>query len=308
MPCYEVLVGGRVGQGSAHLAYQVAVVPAKNVPALVADVLGAVQLHSLGQAEKEQITDTAARYSHVPTIEQGPQFYQDFGSMEDFSLAGRGPGECGAGVLDVVELDVAQARQALKRATGASDAKSKSESIYEAIVATARALLITRGLEPKKDREIFAAFDEHLIQPGWVSQQTKDLLDQALDYRLGDVNDISPLAESVERILVRVEELFRSLDANLNFRVEPVSKNPPEEGLLKDNEYIIDLRGVECPLNFVKAKLELEKIAVGEVLEVLLGDGEPVANVPASFTEQGQEVLNVVRDGEHFRVKVRKRS
>ena len=69
---------------------------------------------------------------------------------------------------------------------------------------------------------------------------------------------------------------------------------------------MIDLRGVECPLNFVKAKLELEKIAVGEVLEVLLDDGEPVANVPASFTEQGQEVLNVAKDGEHFRVKVRR--
>ena len=77
---------------------------------------------------------------------------------------------------------------------------------------------------------------------------------------------------------------------------------------LKDNEHVIDLRGVECPLNFVKAKLALEKIDLGQVLEVLLDAGEPVANVPASFTEQGQEVLNVAKDGEHFRVKVRKRN
>ena len=308
MPCYEVLVGGRVGQGSAHLADQVAVVPAKNVPALVSDVLDAVQLQPLGQAGKEQITKIAAKYSHIPAIEQDPQFYRDFGSTEDFSLAGRGPGECGAGVMDVIRLDIDQAKQALKRASGTSDTKSRSESIYEAIVATARALLITRGLEPKKDREIFAAFDEHLIQPGWISQETKDLLDQALDYRLGDIDDISTLAESVGRMLARIEELFHSLDANLNFRVEPVFKKLPEGKPLKDNEHMIDLRGVQCPLNFVKAKLELEKIAIGEVLEVLLNDGEPVANVPASFTEQGQEVLNVAKYGEHFRVKVRKRN
>jgi TusA-related sulfurtransferase len=52
----------------------------------------------------------------------------------------------------------------------------------------------------------------------------------------------------------------------------------------------------------------MEKIAVGEVLEVLLDDGEPVTNVPASFTEQGDEVLNVSKEGEHFRLKIRKKN
>ena len=67
-----------------------------------------------------------------------------------------------------------------------------------------------------------------------------------------------------------------------------------------------DLRGVGCPLNFVKAKLELEKIAVGEVLEVLLDAGEPVRNVPESFVQQGQNVLEVKESGDHFTVKVRR--
>ena len=38
----------------------------------------------------------------------------------------------------------------------------------------------------------------------------------------------------------------------------------------------IDLRGVSCPTNFVKAKLALEMIDTGEVVEFLLDDGEPV--------------------------------
>jgi tRNA 2-thiouridine synthesizing protein A len=67
------------------------------------------------------------------------------------------------------------------------------------------------------------------------------------------------------------------------------------------------LRGVACPLNFVKAKLELEKIEVGAVLDVLLDEGEPVRNVPVSFADQGQEVVEVKDIGGHFRVKVRRK-
>jgi len=36
-------------------------------------------------------------------------------------------------------------------------------------------------------------------------------------------------------------------------------------------------------MNFVKAKLKLENIKVGEMLEVVLDDGQPIQNVPASF-------------------------
>ena len=306
VPCYAVMVGGQAAEGGARLAEQVGLVPAKNVPALVSDVLGVVQ--PLGQAGQDKITEIATKYSHIPTIEQQPDFYRDFGSTEHFSLAGRGPGECGAGVMDVIRLDIEQAKQLLESVKDADDGKTKSEAIYEAIVAAARSLLITRGLEPKKDREIFSAFDEHLVQPGWVLQETKGLLDKALDYRLGDTGDISHVQESVSQMLARVEELFRSLDANLNFRVEPISKRLSDEKSVKDSEHSIDLRGVGCPLNFVKAKLELEKIEVGQVLEILLDAGEPVANVPVSFTEQGQEIAEITEADGHFHVKVRKRN
>jgi tRNA 2-thiouridine synthesizing protein A len=42
------------------------------------------------------------------------------------------------------------------------------------------------------------------------------------------------------------------------------------------------------------------------VLEILLDDGEPVRNVPASFADQGEEVLNVSSENSHFRVRVKK--
>jgi len=55
----------------------------------------------------------------------------------------------------------------------------------------------------------------------------------------------------------------------------------------------IDLRGVCCPTNFVKAKLALEMIDAGEVVEFLLDDGEPVKNVPRALKDEGHKLLNL---------------
>ena len=55
----------------------------------------------------------------------------------------------------------------------------------------------------------------------------------------------------------------------------------------------IDLRGVSCPLNYVKTKLKLEELEPGNVLEVLLDDGEPIMNVPRSAREDGNKILEV---------------
>lgn len=55
----------------------------------------------------------------------------------------------------------------------------------------------------------------------------------------------------------------------------------------------IDLRGVSCPTNFVKAKLALELISTGEKIEFLLDDGEPVKNVPRSLKAEGHKLLGL---------------
>ncbi len=55
----------------------------------------------------------------------------------------------------------------------------------------------------------------------------------------------------------------------------------------------LDLRGVLCPMNFVKTKLHLEEMEEGQVLEVILDDGEPIRNVPRSLKEDGHKILKV---------------
>lgn len=57
--------------------------------------------------------------------------------------------------------------------------------------------------------------------------------------------------------------------------------------------HTLDITKEHCPMTFVKTKIKLAQIAEGDILEVILLEGEPLKNVPKSATEQGYNVLDV---------------
>lgn len=52
----------------------------------------------------------------------------------------------------------------------------------------------------------------------------------------------------------------------------------------------LDVTGLTCPMTWVKAKLELERMAPGEELAVRCREGEALENVPRSAREAGHAV------------------
>lgn len=52
----------------------------------------------------------------------------------------------------------------------------------------------------------------------------------------------------------------------------------------------IDLRGMPCPLNFVRTKLKLQQMPTGSLLEVWLDAGEPIEQVPDSLKMAGYPI------------------
>jgi tRNA 2-thiouridine synthesizing protein A len=71
--------------------------------------------------------------------------------------------------------------------------------------------------------------------------------------------------------------------------------------------HVVDLRGVSCPTNFVKAKLALEELENGAVVQILLDDGEPVKNVPRSLKADGHKLLGLKQtDDGHYILELEK--
>jgi sulfite reductase (ferredoxin) len=67
--------------------------------------------------------------------------------------------------------------------------------------------------------------------------------------------------------------------------------NTKDEKPFRAADKFKDYRGLACPINFVKVKLDLAAMKAGETLEVLLDDGPPIENVPRSVKELGDTVL-----------------
>ena len=68
------------------------------------------------------------------------------------------------------------------------------------------------------------------------------------------------------------------------------------EGVAPDKS--INIKGPVCPYTFVKAKLAIESMDVGQVLEILLDYEEASRSIPKSMEDHGQKVLKVEKINE----------
>lgn len=68
----------------------------------------------------------------------------------------------------------------------------------------------------------------------------------------------------------------------------------------------LDLRGINCPMNWVRIRLALEEREEGEKIEVLLDEGEPLHNVPRNLRDEGHKLLKVKDEGGYFRLLIQR--
>lgn len=325
VPSYKVVLGARNTDEGFRLGSIVGTTPARDVPRLLADLLAEFAQRRTGNETFADYVDRIGLehfqalvdlHAHVPAYDEAPEYYRDWGSDTDFSLAGRGAGECGAGVFEIVQQDLVTARKAL-----AQSGEDAADGLYSALLAGVRALLITRGVETQAPDQIFKEFETHFIDTGLVGEGGRGLLARARGYLQGWTSAFDGQRDGIHALLERIELLYRSMDGNLQFHPpeathrsgDAADSNEPsasaaqasaEDRGITDE---LDLRGVACPLNFVKAKLKLETLNVGDTLAVTLDAGEPIRNVPASFQDEGQDVLETKDLGDgHWRMVVRK--
>ncbi|MBC8228953.1 sulfurtransferase TusA family protein [bacterium] len=311
VPFYKILLGGRVKEGETKLAQEVGIVPARNVPHVLKKFLKASSekvgeydnvydyLQKEGKLLMEQLIE---EHAYVPPYEEDATFYQDFGKDEDFTLAGIGKGECGAGVLDLIDTDLEDAQRKLILAEEQNyDVQILSEVLHLSV----RALLVVRGIEPRSSEEAADSFKKEFVHTNIAAEKFKDLKEKFLD--LKDVTrdeEKKELFTYAKEFHQEVQEVYCSMDSSFNFPQKGASEEEKEEREVTPE--VLDLKGTACPINYVKAKLFIEKLEPGSILDIYLDEGEPINNVPKSLENDGHKILDIQKIEGFYRVRVEK--
>ena len=226
-PAYMVVAGAEIGNGKARLAKPIDRVCARDLPEFVHDVLKVWIVKKSNHPSfatyvdgegTQDIREIASRYREIPAYGEDKSYYQDWGAKESFSLVGRGLGECSAGLFDLIEVDLNGARQ-LREELRSGDPQNE-EALYGIALRSARALLITRGIEAPTDAAVFENFAKKFIQAGLIDRRFESVIRSAHQKNTGELNQ---LEEEVFALLNAVETLYRSMDNSLRFPAEEKS-------------------------------------------------------------------------------------
>jgi sulfite reductase (ferredoxin) len=223
-PAYMIVAGAEVGDGKARLARPIDQVSARDLPVFVREVLNlwlarkdsyssfAAYVDAEGA---EAIRGIASRFREIPSYSEDQSYYYDWGAKNSFSLVSKGVGECSAGLFDLIEVDLKSAREL--RESFRSGESQGEDTLYAISLRSARALLITRGIEAPTDTAVFDNFRKHFIESGLISTRFAPVIAAA---QQKNATALSQLEEEIFSLLDAVEALYRNMDNSLRFATE----------------------------------------------------------------------------------------
>ncbi len=312
-PAYSVVAGAVIAEGETRFAEQVGIVSARDVPALVCDLFGSFARATTkytsfsGYMQHEglsMVKDLCVKYQDIPSYEDNTSYYYDWGSDEEFSLAKRGTGECSAGLFDLIDVDLKRVHDAKERILKSSSKEDKGVAVKDTIFYASRMLLITRGVEAQNALEVVNSFKEHFIKTGLVDASHNKVLDYIDN---SSIELLSTKNEEAVEFANVVEALYIGMDTAFKFHKKENTNSSSNDLEDIESKHFKDLRGVTCPINFVKTKIALAKVPSGEVLEILLDDGPPIDNVPGSVRGEGHSVVSQDKIESYWKVAIKKK-
>lgn len=326
-PAYQIYIGANYTI-APQLAQSIGSIAAYDTPKFVVDLVRkftevAETAESLGleinfgkwlrsNAGRKAAISFIEKYSHVPLFSEDKNYYFDWGSDDVFNVTKRGKPECSAGLFDMITVDQNEIADARKRAE-----VGDTKAIYDIIFHASRMLLVTRGLDPQDAAGVFDAFIENFIKEGYIAESYSSLILKAKAEGADAAYDLTTANALADAVIT----LYEGMDDALQFKkvaqpaaeeVAPASveaaadiatvssdsslDNSPTPAITRSK----DLRGVLCPMNFVRTKLELASLQSGDILEILLDDGKPIENVPGSVRLEGHTVLSETQHSEGY--------
>jgi sulfite reductase (ferredoxin) len=313
-PAYSVYVGAQKG-AHPQLAEQVGVVSAQDLPAFTESLLAKYidkkskfenfndYLQASGKQDIEALLET---YKSVPSFAENKNYYYDWGAEELFSVANKGPAECSAGLFDMIDVDLKNINDAQVKLETATENTAINSLLYDIIFSASRMLLVTRGAEARTTAENFELFESKFINEGLVDAKFRSIV---LKAKTGNAStDYLSEKELILELGKTVITLYENMDDSLQFK--NVTTTPVATAITPsapaESTRVKDFRGVACPMNFVKTKIELSTLQVGDLLEVWLDDGAPIQNVPGSVRNEGHTIISTTPTDDYWKVLIRK--
>lgn len=319
-------------------------IAAKHIPAFVEDYLRDViaqkdnyesyyvYVRERGSEFARNLLET--KYKAVPAFSENPDFFFDYSDDEKFSLIKYGQAECSAGLFDIIDIDQDTIREKRKELASAADSAAQEKILSDIVFSEARMLLVTRGLDPRTDDDVYNGFITEFINAGIVPEKYKVLI----DIRRSE-GALAAYREQIEELADLLNDLYKNMDDSLHFHgsAEVQKSGSPEvqsnekktkevqsndkakegqpnakatEGAADGAEKVDvfkDFRGVACPMNFVKTKIALTPMQSGQILQILLDDGQPIQNVPGSVKNEGHTVLATEKVDNYWKVTIKKK-
>jgi sulfite reductase (ferredoxin) len=325
-PHYELHLGGQVN-GTAKIGQMTVKLPAKSVPAAIRHLVevyrrdrqpGESLPSFITRTGKAKLKEELIPYTIVPDYADDPTYYYDWEGESEFVLEDLGPGECAGGALEMIDNRMLEAEQELYQARLLVDKHQYAVSVnksYRAVLSAAKALLVTEGIDPATDAETIQQFEQRLAAKGAVPAAYRNLGEQIADLGPKDTSAASAAAKMAfaKEFLNVCREATEQMGKDLKLAqpTQETEQRPSEEPSKAESGEapVYDLRGVACPMNYVKTKLKLEMMDAGEKLEVWLDAGDPIRNVPMSLRNDGHKIMRegpLDAEAKHFTILVEK--
>ena len=314
VPTYNVLGNGGLSQGQLRLGEAVGWVHSFDLPRFVVDALRCYAAHPADSFSswwrdggKEAIAALCVeKYNQIPPFEEDKNYYFDHGAEQLFSVKDLGRAECSAGMYDMIEVDEKELRKLLRALESGNAAE---DVLRELVFRAARLLLVTRGEEARSEHEAAQLFTRLFIDSGLVSAEHR--LPVELLSKGGELRQHADKAAALGHAMLA---LYQSMDSTMRFPGETAATagptqaeaaSPPAE-TQRQPDRCKDLSGVKCPLNFARTKVLLADMQPGQLLEIILDNGEPIENVPGSVQQEGHRIVQQEQRGTQWAVLIEK--
>lgn len=314
LPGYWITAGADRNPDSMSFTEKCGWVPARNLPEAINQILDQYLLvqeqykdfkayfSDIGKAEISTICKKFA--SLVPLYEQNKNFYFDWGATNEFTTAYMGHGECSAGIYDMIEVEMKNIKKNIKNLELEELNYQKKQFLWDIVFSGSNMLLITRGVDPDSEKEIFKSFKEFFIDKQLVKEKFELLINLATQKDYDQLLKSENLVKEFGETMIK---LYHSMDNSLRFPGEEIiHPKAPAKNDKADETLFKDLRGVACPMNFVKTKVELSKISSKHTLKIFLDDGEPIDNVPRSVLSEGHKIISQKKVEDYWSVVIEK--